>query len=358
MRKTPLQPFALLGLLAALGAAALSASTPATGATKPSRTRARVTHEAAARSESKPPTTAAADSTTGRTGGATTAAPDSGYTMPGGQEGTVFKSLTVEGEDRVHFEFERPELTLDLDPHQAPGLDPGSASDVLTRSGPDLLRPFAALSATTTSACVARPWLSEFVQGPVARFRPQVTGVAHWKLTIANAKGEAVATLEGQGQPPHEILWDGRAKDGSSVTPEMTYSYVFEAKDRAGNKRNFLGEGFRVSAYRLDGAGGPRLVFAAHRLAWPAIGSDGAPARDATPPILLEAATCLNQAARPERPVEVAVTARTHDQAQALATQVVRLLAPNLVGDPARVAGKAVVEPDAPEGGTVAIAYR
>lgn len=279
------------------------------------------------------------------------------YTMPGGQEGTVFRSLTVEGEDRVHLEFERPALAPDLDPHKAPGLDPAGAADVLLRSGPDLLRPFTALSAHDRSPWVARPWLTRFAHGPVARFRPEVTDVARWRLLVANARGETVATIEGKGQPPREIAWDGRAKDGSTVTPNLTYSYVFEAHDRAGNKRNFVGPGFKVAAYRIEGRDGPMLTFSAGELAWPAVDAARGGARQATPPILLEAATWLNQAPKPERPVRVTVTARGYEQAQALAAEVVRLLTPHLVGDPARVRGESVVQPDAPEGGTIAIAY-
>src|SRR5262245_3031298 len=41
---------------------------------------------------------------------------DTTITLRGGQEGTVFRSLTVEGEDRIHVEIERPELRLALDP--------------------------------------------------------------------------------------------------------------------------------------------------------------------------------------------------------------------------------------------------
>ena len=278
-------------------------------------------------------------------------------TMPGGQEGTVFRSLTVEGEDRVHLEFERPELALDLDPHKAPGLDPAGAADVLMRSGPDLVTPFTALSARDRSPWVGHPWLTRFAHGAVARFRPEVTDVARWRLVIANARGETVATIEGKGKPPHEIEWDGRAKNGATVTPNLTYSYVFEAHDRAGNKRNFVGQGFKVAAYRIDGRDGPTLAFSARELTWPEVDAARSGARNATPPILLEAATWMNQAPKPERPVRVTVTARGYDQAQTLAADVVRLLSPHLVGDPSRVRGEAMVQPDAPEGGTVTIAY-
>ncbi|MGH7724539.1 MAG: hypothetical protein ACREOU_03850 [Candidatus Eiseniibacteriota bacterium] len=313
------------------------------------------------------PTSATTDSTgTSKTPAATSATSDTpttssaskdDYTIPGGQEGTVFRSLTVEGEDRVHFEFERPALAPNLDPHKAPGLDPGNAADVLLRSGPDLVRPFTELSSHAGSPWIARPWLSHFSHGPVARFRPEVTDVERWKLMVANAKGETVATMEGKGKPPRDIEWDGRSKDGTTVVPDLMYSYVFEAYDRAGNKRNFVGEGFRVSAYRLQSESGPTLVFSARELAWPEVDANRASARLATPPILLESATWLNQSPRADRPVRVTVTARGYEQAETVAASVVRLLTPQLAGDPTRVKSQAIVQPDAPEGGTVTIGY-
>jgi hypothetical protein len=273
------------------------------------------------------------------------------YTIPAGQEGTVFKSLTVEGEDRVHLEFERPELVPDVDPHTAPGLDPAGAGDVLMRTGPDLMKPFATMSSLDRSAWVARPWLSRFSTGAVARFRPDVSGVERWRLVVANAKGQTVATMEGKGQPPHEIPWDGRAKDGTAATPNLTYSYVFEAVDKAGNKRNFVGEGFKVSAYRMTGKDGVVLAFGANELAWPEV----AGARQASPPILLEAASWLNQG-KADRPVKVTVTSRSYESGQATASDIVRWLGPQLAGDPSRVKQEVLVQADSPEGGTVVIA--
>jgi hypothetical protein len=279
---------------------------------------------------------------------------DDGMTMRGGQEGTVFRSLTVEGEDRIRLEFERPPLRVDLDPNQAPGLDWGSARDVLDRTLPDLAGPLMARSAFEPSPYVGHPWLTHFATGAVARFRPDVKSVESWKLTVVNARGVAVATFAGRGEPPREITWDGRAQDGTPVVPGLTYSYVFEAHDRAGNKRNFVGQGFRVSAYRLDGAEGPTLVLSAREL--PAVAPGRTTDDTATPPILCEAASWLNQAPRPDQPVQVTVTTATYEQARAFADQITRWMAPYLVGDPARVRAVASVAADAPEGGTITIA--
>jgi hypothetical protein len=284
------------------------------------------------------------------------AAEDSAMTLRAGQDGTVFRSLTVEGEDRIHFEFERPELKLDLDPSKAPGLDWGSARDVLDRTVPDLASPLVARSALQASPGVAHPWLGHFASGDVARFRPDVKGVERWTLTIVDARGETVASYSGRGTPPREIVWDGRSKSGAPIVPGLTYSYVFEAHDRAGNKRNFVGQGFRVAAYRLDTAEGPVMVFSGRELPLPdPTRPSSASARDVAP-IVIEAATWINQSAKSAGPVRVTATGRTFEEAQALASLVVRQMAPHLVGDPARLQAVTEVRPDAPERGAVRIA--
>jgi len=282
------------------------------------------------------------------------------YTLRGGQEGTVFKSLTVEGEDRVRVDFARPDLKLDIETEKAPGLDWGSAADVLNRANRDLQEPLVSLSAKQAPQYLARPWLSEFATGPVARFRPNAEGVERWKLVVVDSKGAPVATFAGKGDPPREIAWDGRATNGTLVTPGVTYSYVFEAFDRAGNKKNVVGQGFKVTAYRVDAPEGPTLLFSASEL-YSAAGAQNATAgpgseAPAAPPILLEAASWLNQSDRLSQPIRVTATARTFELAENLAGSVKRTLAPLVLGDPARLDAVAVVEPDAPEAGTLRIA--
>jgi hypothetical protein len=270
----------------------------------------------------------------------------SDQSMKGGSDGTVFRTLTVQGEDRIHIEVERPELQLDLDPAKAPGLDWGSARDVLDRTTPDLTAPLLAVSAQETSPYLARPWLGRFASGPVARFQPNVSGVETWKLSVVNTRGEAVAKFEGKGAPPKELTWDGRLSTGGTLTPGATYSYVLEARDRAGNKRNFVGEGFRVNAVRFDGPGGPALAFTGHELDTQAGG---------TPPIVLEAASWLNQWPDAQKGVRIEATARSADEANALAQRVATALTPTLLGDPARVRVVATPATDAPDGGAVRI---
>jgi len=278
-------------------------------------------------------------------------ADSNGLVLKGGEEGTVFRTLTVEGEDRIHIEVERPTLRLDMDPGKAPGLDRGTVADVLDRTTPDLEAPLLSSSAREASPWVAHPWLSHFPSGAVARFRPSVTNVARWKLLVVDARAESVAVFQGEGDPPHEIAWDGRATDGSPVLPGASYSYVFEARDKAGNKRHFVGEGFRVDAFRFDTSQGPTLVFAGTELTRPG-GLPWGP--DEAPPIVLQVATEVNQQPS-ERAVRIEVTARSTEEANALGRRLMRWLSPQLLGDPARLESVGFVASDAPVGAAVKV---
>ena len=286
----------------------------------------------------------------------TVAAPhDTAIVLRGGQEGTVFRTLTVEGEDRIRIDVERPPLDLDLDPETAPGLEPGGPREMLDRSTPDLSLPLLATTARESSPYLAHPWLSRFASGAIARFQPQVKGVERWRLVIADSRGSAVASYEGRGDPPAQIAWDGRTTSGAPAVPGLTYSHVFEAWDRAGNKRSFVGGGFQIPAFRLEPATGPVLVFSGAEMAGsPGRSTPGTPA--AIAPIVIEAAGWINHGAPPEQPLRVTVTARTLDQARALAMDLARQLAASTLGDPGRIQTSATAQPDAPPEGTVIIA--
>jgi hypothetical protein len=199
----------------------------------------------------------------------------------------------------------------------------------------------------------------------VARFQPAVRGTERWKLTVADSRGQTVMLFGGKGDPPKEIVWDGRNVSGAPVAPGITYSYVFEAVDKAGNKRNFVGEGFRISAYRIESPTGPVLVFSGQQLAadlnaaraYGAGASGTAAGSRVMAPLLLEAASWLNQYPKVAQPMRVVASARSYEQASTLAKQVGTAMADLTIGDPTRVQSMAEVVPDAPEGGTVRIAF-
>ncbi len=277
---------------------------------------------------------------------------DSSLVLPGGQDGTVFKSLTVEGENRVQIQFERPELNIDLDPQAAPGLAWGDALDVLDRTVPDLVAPYLAASANWRSPYAPRPWLDRFASGSLARFQPAVKGVERWSLLVVDSRGEVVREYTGENKPPKEIAWDGRNQAGEPVPPGLTYSYVFEAYDKAGNKRRFIGDGFQLPPYRIETENGPAMLISGEQ--WVAAEQKDA-GGTAPHAYLIEVVSWLNLHTGPLDPLQVVATARAFDEAHDLGQRVQAAMQPFLNGDPARLAVVARVEAGAPDGGTLLI---
>ncbi len=277
---------------------------------------------------------------------------DSAMALKGGEEGTVFRSLTIEGEDRVRIEFDRPALVLDIDPAQAPGLDWDNTWEVLGRCDIDFLSPLIKLSAYDHSPYLARPWFDEFVAGDVVRFRPALKDVDRWKMTIADSRSQTVAVFEGEGVPPKELGWNGRSLEGEPMPPGLTYSYVMEAYDRAGNKRNFVGKGFELPPYQIESKEGLVFLFSEGELGFTS--SNRYAKRETAPAILYNVASRLNQFAS-DRAIRIEATARTYDEANNLARTVVQVLEPLLLGDPSLIRQSTEVQADAPAGGTVAI---
>jgi hypothetical protein len=257
-----------------------------------------------------------------------TAVPDSTMKIEAGSEGKQFESITVEGEDRVRIQFERPPLRLELDPQSAPGLDWESIGAVLDAEWFDFVDPLLAGSAFDRLPHSPRPWLDSFRDGPVARFQPEVSDVEKWALEVADSRGRTVARFGGSGKPPKEISWDGATTDGTPARADLTYSYVLTASDRAGNRRSFVGEGFEIPPHVSGSRDGIALSFSV-----PLESEERVPVS-----LVLEAATRLNHAVDASKPVRVEVTAPTFNLAKSIADEVVAALRPHLMGEPSRIA--------------------
>ena len=279
-----------------------------------------------------------------------TAPADTNMALSGAQGGTVFKSLTIEGENRVQITFERPELVMDLDPSLAPGLTWGSSLDVLNRTIPDLTTPLLATSAHLRSPYRIQPWLAAFQTGPVATFHTDLEKVDRWTLLVVDSRGREVVQFAGKKNPPRQIDWDGRKQDGTLAPPGLTYSYVLEAFDKAGNKRRFMGDGFQLEAYRRDRDGSQEFLIAGSR--WVEAAREARPVASA---YLLEAASWLNMKTGSADPVLITATAGSYAEAKALGDQVAAELRPLLPGEDARVAVSALAEPGSPPGGILHI---
>lgn len=271
---------------------------------------------------------------------------DPDLTLSGSEDGTVFKSLTIEGENRVQITFERPELVVDLDPSLAPGLTWGTSMDVLNRTVPNLTDPLLATSSHLRSPYMVRPWLTAYHTGPVASFSTDLNGVQRWSLLVVDSRGQEVVQFEGKKNPPKLIEWDGRKQDGSMALPGLTYSYVLEAFDKAGNKRRFVGEGFHLKAYRRDSDTGPEFLIAGSQ--WQDAANEAHPGQSA---YLLETASWINLKTGANDPILITATAGTYAKAQALGDLVATELRSLLPGDDSRVAVSAIAVPGTPVDG-------
>lgn len=78
--------------------------------------------------------------------------------------------------------------------------------------------------------------------------------VANWELVIANSLGETVRRIEGKGQPPAAITWDGLSDDGQPVPTGDVYTFTFNAFDARGNQTRIPCEPMKINAvsYQKD----------------------------------------------------------------------------------------------------------
>jgi hypothetical protein len=224
--------------------------------------------------------------------------------------------------------------------------------DVLDRSVPDLLSPFLHASVDQDCLHLAQPWLQGFATAPVARFRPEVDGVDRWQLVVADSRSRTVASFEGTQKPPQEIAWDGLSPEGEPSPPGLIYSYVFEAFDRAGNKRSFAGQSFELPAYRVDSRDGPVMLISGAALRERGDSESGM-VRDGIHPLLQEAASWLNLTTTLDNSLQIEIAARSFNEADILGQEVATTLETLLAGNPARVSIVTNVQADAPEMGVV-----
>ena len=275
---------------------------------------------------------------------------DDSLTLKGDEESTVLRSLTIEGEDRIQIDFDRPLLDLAIDGYDIEGLTWGNTMDVVQRNEIDLLTPMLETSREGRSPAMARPWLDRFRTGSVARFRPQLDDVEWWQLTIADSRGDTVRVFTGKGKLPDVIQWDGVYESGDLASPGLTYSYVLEASDKAGNRRNFMGPGFEVAPYRIRSEEGLNLVMSGETLMGPGAATRPLGMDD---PWLLEAASWLNQHGGTGEPIEVSIVARNHEFAEAMGKVVEEQLSRHLAGPAIRIRVTTEASSDAPPAGVV-----
>jgi outer membrane protein OmpA-like peptidoglycan-associated protein len=84
---------------------------------------------------------------------------------------------------------------------------------------------------------------AEAAGAPTVRFIPAATslsGVDSWALEIASSGGKLVRRLQGQGDLPERIVWDGRDERGDAVEPGQAYSASLAVSAKSGAQGSSL----------------------------------------------------------------------------------------------------------------------
>jgi hypothetical protein len=184
----------------------------------------------------------------------------------------------------------------------------------------------------------------------VARFRPQVDVATGWSLSIAERGGPEIAVLSGDGNPPSEIVWDGRTLNGGLAWPGLRYDYVFSFRDPTGVGHHVAGEEFTVPAYTCTADSSLSILFtgAAYRDA------ASAPADTTLGPCMRQTVALLRRRP-PDQRLRIEVLAHGDELARTLGEELRAVLSRELERDPVTItvyAGRALA---APPGGTVQV---
>ena len=106
----------------------------------------------------------------------------------------------------------------------------------------------------TFSSKLSAPELTGITPQPAKVFTVNFEELASWKMDIFTSDGQKFRSLNGEGDPPKSIAWDGLGDDNMPLIPGESYAYSFTAIDRAGNMRTFPGSTFSVPALYLKEA--------------------------------------------------------------------------------------------------------
>jgi len=95
---------------------------------------------------------------------------------------------------------------------------------------------------------LSTPELTNIQPQPAKVFYVQFKDLSIWDLEIYSSDGSLFKSISGEENPPQSIAWDGIGDNQKFLTPGYTYTYAFNAVDKAGNKRIFPGKTFNVQA--------------------------------------------------------------------------------------------------------------
>ncbi len=96
-------------------------------------------------------------------------------------------------------------------------------------------------------------------------------GFQSWKVSLLDENGMTLKSFEGNGQPPKEVVWDGKTSQGKEVEGGALVSGSFQATDKAGN--NATSEAFPVQIEVKAGAKGEQMTLNLTTVYFPMMGT-------------------------------------------------------------------------------------
>jgi len=176
-------------------------------------------------------------------------------TSPGGEEsGAGLPEVVIKGEAKDTVEVNKAPYQIDIKLGEI--VSPSTEeTEALMKGGVEILRQEEFKQFTRlNSKQVINPSLPSLPEPPLVTFHPgrSVLKIKRWELTISDDKGSIIRTLEGKGNPPGSIKWDGRDEKKKIIRVGTLYSYDFVAIDENGRRHTTSGKPFQLGALKYD----------------------------------------------------------------------------------------------------------
>jgi len=176
-------------------------------------------------------------------------------TSPKGEETSEGLSEVVikgEAKDTIKVEKAPYQIEIKLEDMVNPSTE---KMEALMKGGVEILRQedFQQFTCLNSNQ-VIRPSLPSIPEPPLVSFHPERSHltIKKWKLTITDEKGNIIRTLQGKGNPPQTIEWDGRDERVRIIKVGTLYSYNFIAIDQDGKPHTTTGKPFQLWALKYQ----------------------------------------------------------------------------------------------------------
>lgn len=163
--------------------------------------------------------------------------------------------VVIKGSGGKKLKNTKPPISVKVDPYSTIQESLQPDEDVFLADAPDHLGWRGAHPEFIDDPRVIEPWRVKFGERAGITFRParrlvEIMGrpvdekeMKHyrWNLSIADSEGRVFQRYSGSGEPPAELMWNGRNDKGEWISPGRAYSAVFQFTDALGSPHTGVG---------------------------------------------------------------------------------------------------------------------